>query len=163
MRMHRRELVVSSVLLCACGAALPPPSAPSPLLGGPLPNIARPTLDGTPLEAVDGRAVVVKFFAKYCEPCQRTLPAAQRLHLERQDVLFVGVAEDEHASDVVETVQRFGLTFPVIHDRSNVLAGRFRVRELPVTFVADRSGVVRWVGGPGQSETDLEQALSSVQ
>jgi hypothetical protein len=46
-------------------------------------------------------------------------------------------------------------------DRGNVLAGRFRVRDIPVTFVIDAEGVVRWIGGPEQDERDLERALSA--
>jgi thiol-disulfide isomerase/thioredoxin len=106
--------------------------------------------------------VVVEFFAKYCEPCQRTLPAAQQLHASRDDLLVIGVAEDEHPADVQEMIHRYGLTFPVVHDRANVLAGRFRVRELPVTFVADRTGTIRWVGSPDQGERDLERAVGSL-
>ena len=58
-------------------------------------------------------------------------------------------------------VQGYGLSFPVVHDRGNVLAGRFRVREMPVTFVVDGQGVVQWVGGPGQNEGDLAQAIAA--
>jgi hypothetical protein len=49
----------------------------------------------------------------------------------------------------------------VVLDRGNVLAGRFRVNEIPVTFVVDAEGTVQWVGGPSHSETDLERAVAS--
>jgi hypothetical protein len=50
----------------------------------------------------------------------------------------------------------------VIVDRGNVLAGKFRVRELPVVFVGDRQGKVVWVGGPAQKEDDLRAAIEAV-
>lgn len=105
---------------------------------------------------------MVKFFAKYCEPCTRTLPAAEQLHRKHPKVAFVGVSEDEYPSDAEELIASYGLSFPVIYDRGNVLAGRFRVTEMPATFVVDRAGIVRWVGGPGQSEDDLTAALAAV-
>ena len=74
-------------------------------------------------------------------------------------MLFVGVAEDEYQADVQEMITQFGLTFPVVHDRGNVLAGRFRVDELPITFVADAAGTIRWVGDGTTSESSLEAAI----
>jgi peroxiredoxin len=140
-----------------------PASAASPLAAKPLPDFQRRTLRGETIDtkAMRGRVVVVKFFAKYCEPCKRTLPAMQKLSRDRADVAFVGVAEDERASDVQEVVDSYGLSFPIVHDQGNVLSGRYRVTDMPVTFVADRQGVVRWVGGPGQSEDDLARAVAA--
>ena len=54
-----------------------------------------------------------------------------------------------------------GLSFPVVHDASNVLAGRFRVSSMPMTFVADATGMIRWVGAEGQTEGDLRQAVQA--
>lgn len=126
--------------------------------------VRRPTLAGGRVSTSDsgGRTIVVKFFAKYCEPCKRTLPAVQRLHRARSDVLFIGISEDERMSEAQEIVGLYGLTFPVVHDRSNVLAGKFRVNELPVTFVADRRGIIRYVMGPGHREQTLERVLDSI-
>lgn len=156
---------LSTVLLAGCVSRRPaPPSAPSPLLGKPLPKVRRPTLAGGRISTPDevGRTVVVKFFAKYCEPCTRTLPAVQRLHEQRGDVLFVGVSEDERRAEAIEIVGLYGLSFPIVHDRGNVLAGKFRVRELPVTFVADRRGIIRYVMGPGHGEEALERVIDSL-
>jgi hypothetical protein len=90
-----------------------------------------------------------------------TLPEAERIHHDHADVIFLGVDEDEGAEAAQALVARFGLTFPVVHDTSNVLSGRFRVATLPATFVADRSGVVQWVGGEGQTGDDLERAVAA--
>jgi peroxiredoxin len=164
LRFSRRVAPwLALVLLSGCAATLPP-SAPSPLLGQALPDFRRPTLAHGDLTAgqLRGRPVVVKFFAEYCEPCKRTLGAAQRLSLEHADVQFVGVSEDEYAATAERVVKHHGLTFPVVLDRGHVLQGRFRVREMPVTFLADASGVVRWVGGPAQTEEELADALAAI-
>jgi peroxiredoxin len=147
-------------VLCAC-AATPPPSAQSVMLDKPLPAFRRASISGSEvsLGPAPGHVVVVKFFAKYCEPCMRTLPEAQDLHERYRDVAMVGIAEDEHQSDVEEMVAKFGLSSPIVHDRGNVLAGRFRVSELPATFVVDAQGVVRWVANETHSAGDLENAI----
>lgn len=159
----RALLVVASLLLSlalGCAPSGPPPSAPSPILDASLPGFQRPTVNGEAVSTKEGgRVTVVKFFAKYCEPCKKTLPEAQRLSQSHPDVLFVGIAEDEYQSDVQAMITQFGLTFPVVHDRGNVLAGRFRVDELPITFVADAAGTIRWVGDGTTSESALEAAI----
>ncbi len=129
-----------------------------------MPSLGRQTLTGKRLDTsqLDGDLVVVKFFAKYCAPCQKTLPAAERLHRERENVVVIGVSEDETEAEAREQVETYGLTFRIVHDRGNAIAGRFRVSELPHTFVADRGRRVVWVGGPDQDESDLERAIDSL-
>jgi cytochrome c biogenesis protein CcmG/thiol:disulfide interchange protein DsbE len=144
-----------------CGPTTLPPSAHSELLGRPVPDFARPALDGARVDTVKlrGGTVVLKFFAEYCEPCKRTLPAAERLHHENPEVAFVGVSADDYAATARAVRKLYGLSFPIVHDAGRALQGRFRVTELPVTFVVDRAGMVRWVGGPAQSEEELAQAI----
>ena len=124
-----------------------PPSSPSALLDAPAPAFTRASLDGQPTGTEGPRAVtVVKFFARWCEPCKRTLPAAEALHRERPELRMIGISEDDHPTEARELVQTYGLTFPVVHDRENALAGRFGVRDLPAAVVIDARGIVRWVG-----------------
>jgi thiol-disulfide isomerase/thioredoxin len=163
--VRRFALVMSLAAGCGPRGGGPvPPSAESPLSQHVIPDFDRRALDGPKVDtkALRGKVVVVKFFAEYCEPCKRTLPAAQEMHEKYAGkVAFVGVSEDEQESTARRVVATYGLTFPVVLDRGNVLAGRFRVNEIPVTFVVDAQGTVRWVGGPSHSETDLERAVAS--
>lgn len=164
--VHVRTLVAAVVMVMLVGCASqapPPPSSPSPLHRSEIPDFDRRSLDGAPIDtkALRGRVVVVEFFAEYCQPCRRTLPKAESLHRRFDDVAFIGVSEDEREAQARGLVQAYGLSFPVVHDRANVLAGRFRVSQLPVTFVIDAAGIVQWVG-PATGEDDLERVLSSL-
>jgi cytochrome c biogenesis protein CcmG/thiol:disulfide interchange protein DsbE len=165
---HRRGPFAALATLAAlAGAACGPPafpvSASHPLLGAQLPEIRRQSLDGHTDDkgSLTGTPVLVKFFADYCQPCKETLPAAERVHEAYPDVMFVGVDEDESGETARDVARRYGLSFPVVHDASNVLAGRFRVSSMPMTFVADSSGVIRWIGAEGQTEQELRQAVQA--
>jgi thiol-disulfide isomerase/thioredoxin len=129
-----------------------------------MPSIRRATLDGRAFDtgAYRDRVLIVKFFAKYCAPCQKTLPATEALHRKRPDVVVIGISEDENTADARDQVRQHGLSFPVIQDAGNVLAGRFRVSEMPITFVGDYAGRVAWVGGPDQTEEALAQAIEAL-
>ncbi len=157
-------VVASLALTSACGQPNFPHSSAHPLLGRPSPELkARQLLDGSPLAAgaFAGRVVVVKFFADYCAPCKKTLPAVQALHQRFSDVAMIGVSEDESRDKAKKVVDQFSLTFPIIHDVSQVYSGRFRVAQMPTTFVIDKSGIVRWIGGADQTDDELTQAIEA--
>lgn len=158
-----RLLWALTLVACARVGTLPA-SHPSRLFEQPLPQFGRPTVQGPPFDnrAHAGRIVVVKFIATYCAPCLRTLPEVEALSRAHPDVVVVAVSEDDTAEEALELVRKYGLTFPVVHDTGNVLAGRFRVGVLPMTFVGDRQGRVAWIGGPEHGGEDLRQAVTTV-
>lgn len=164
MASRRLLAAVTVALTWSCGHPSYPQSAAHPLLGQPLPAIHhRTTLDGRPFDSaqLSGKPVLIKFFAEYCKPCKETLPAAERVHEAHPDVMFVGIDEDESVDAANALVQKYSLTFPVIHDDGNVLSGRFRVSTMPMTFVADGSGAIRWVGDETQTEDELTGAVEA--
>lgn len=106
-----------------------------------------------------GHVWAVEFFAEFCAPCQRRLPQAERLRAELPDVVLIGISADESYVQALNQVRRYGLEFPVVHDEQNILAGRFRVSELPAAIVVGKDGRIAWVGGPEQPEQALRQAV----
>lgn len=169
-RSHTAAVIYLALVMLACGvscggpAATMPPSSPSSLLDRPVPAFRRPTIQGGWFDtsAVAGQVMVVELFAQYCRPCQRRLPAAERLRASLPDVAFVGISLDETPAQAQAQVRRYRLGFPVVHDAGHVLAGRLRVAELPVALVVGREGHVCWVGGPGQPDDALRQAVLAV-
>ena len=158
-----------SALQAACAhqdssAPAAPPSSSSRLLDEPLPAFHRPTLQGGTFDssASPGHLLVIDFFAAYCRPCQRKLPELEALHRRQPGLSIVGVSLDETGDAARKSVTRHHLTFPVIHDTGNVLAGRLRVTELPISFVVDGNGRIRWVGGPDQPDDALARAVAAL-
>ncbi len=109
---------------------------------GAQPTFSLPNTTATQvaLEAVRGHAVVVHFFATWCEPCREELPALNRLAARAGGsvtVLAIAVA------DADRSVQRFFATtpvdFPILLDRDRAVAKAWNVATLPTTFVLDGS------------------------
>ncbi len=169
-RVRRSALALAAALfgggatLFACAAPGLPPSAPGPTLGRPLPDFTRRTVEGTPFasEGLRGKVVVVEFFAQYCEPCWRALPAVQKLAAGDPDLLVLGIGEDEYASETQSMARQLGLSFPVLHDAGNEFAARLRVGKIPATLVLDRNGLVRWQARPGDGLTELKRAVAAL-
>ncbi len=160
----RGALVGCVAALISCAGAQLPPSATGPALGRALPQFSRRTLAGAPIsaDALRGKIVVVEFFAQYCKPCWKALPQVQRLAAGDSELAVLGIGEDEFASDSQSMAQQLGLTFPVVHDAGNALAGQFRVRQIPATLVLDRAGVVRWQARPGDGVAELRRAVAAL-
>jgi cytochrome c biogenesis protein CcmG/thiol:disulfide interchange protein DsbE len=157
----------AAVAALACGhpsQEVAPPSSPSRLLGQASPLLRGQTLTGEPFDMFQaaGRVLVVEFFAAYCAPCRRALPRAEALHRRRPEVAVVGVSLDETPAQARDLALQYGLTFPVVHDGGHLLAGRFRVAELPASFVIDRAGRVAWAGAGEQPDDALLRAAESL-
>lgn len=147
---------------------MPPSTGASTLApkGGELkamPRIRGQALDGRSVDSDQhrGQILVVKFFATYCVPCKTSLPWFQAWSARHPEVLVLGVDTDDHASQAESMVRDHALTFPVLHDQGHTLAARFRVRAMPITFVIDGQGQVRWVGGSDAHEATLDAAVSA--
>lgn len=129
-------------------AALP---APRPLAsdwtGRPAPPLALPrlangvTLD---LESLRGRPVIVNFWASWCAPCVRELPALARFSAEHSgpgapQVLAVNVAED--AATIASFLAEQGVgNLTVLLDGDGRAGDDWGAGGLPMTFLIDPAG-----------------------
>ena len=156
-------LALASTLSLGCARSLPP-SLPSSLFSAPTPVFEREAVDGRRVssEELRGDIIVVEFFASYCAPCRRSLPALVKLAKRDPSLQVIAVGEDERRDLTINMAAEYGLTMPVIHDAGNVLAARFRIDGLPSTFVLDGDGALRWVGGADHDAATLARVVAAV-
>jgi peroxiredoxin len=126
-------------------------TAPQPAINHPAPDFTLTTLTGETfsLSAARGKPVVLNFWATWCGPCQRELPALQAAAERYSDrVLIIGVDQGEEAETVQKYVDQLGLTFPIPMDSEFAVSALYNVRGLPTTFFIDPDGVIRqvWLG-----------------
>jgi cytochrome c biogenesis protein CcmG, thiol:disulfide interchange protein DsbE len=125
-----------------------PPSA-----GQAAPDFTLGTVDGQALnlQSLKGQAVVLTFFATWCQPCGVELPMLQRIadddakaHGGKPRFAIVGVSRDDAGEESV--VKAFtgslGLRFPVGIDEGPI-ARAYRVDTLPTLVVIGADGIVR--------------------
>lgn len=93
------------------------------------------------LEQFRGRPVLVNFWASWCVPCRKEMPALQAAY-ERAGgrVAFVGVNEKDGASGAVDFQRSTGVRYPSGYDPQGTVGRRFGVRGLPTTVFVDASG-----------------------
>ncbi len=105
-------------------------------------------LDGRRASAAvrPGEVVVLNFWATWCRPCLRELPALARLHREiaPRGGRVVAVSIDAERRNVERFTRAHDLDLPVAHDGPSGLARRLDLRAVPLTLVLDRSGTLAW-------------------
>jgi len=102
------------------------------------------------LSSLSGRVVLVNFWATWCEPCEREMPAMERLYqaLPRADFELVAIAIDDKEEDVRAFQERYRLSFPILLDLDQAIYGSYQTMGVPESLLVDREGriVERYVG-----------------
>lgn len=164
-------------------AALPPPvdntepagrasrvfALPQPLEDMPAaPGLAATDLDGRAWSAgeLQGRVVLLNFWATWCPPCVEELPSLQRLHEGLThpdfDVISVDVAEDHATVSQFLERNRMQLGYPVLLDPAGDTVQQWRLTGFPTSFLIDRQGRLRY-GLIGAIEWDGDEVVELIE
>jgi thiol-disulfide isomerase/thioredoxin len=105
-----------------------------------------------------GKLVFLNFWATWCVPCRREMPAMERLHraYRGRGLTVVAVNFKESPREVKPFMEQMGLTFPAALDPDGAVTRSFGVRALPVTYLVDRDGKILWKA-QGRREWDSPQ------
>lgn len=108
------------------------------------------------LAAFRGKVVLLDFWASWCAPCLKSLPAYSELRdaLPRADFEVLAISVDESAADAQRFVAAHALSFPVAWANPE-LPGRWGVETMPSAYLIDREGIVRAVHH-GYQSADLD-------
>ncbi|MCL4489153.1 MAG: TlpA family protein disulfide reductase [Chloroflexi bacterium] len=117
-------------------------------------NLKSLTGDQIVLSQLQGRPVIVNFWATWCGPCREEFPTLVRKYkqYQNQGLVIIGVNyQDENSDDGVRTFMRNTLVnFPIVRDQDGRVGEMYRISGLPTSIFIDRKGIVRdiIVGGP---------------
>ncbi len=112
---------------------------------GVAPPITAQTLDNQAfeLQSLRGQPVLVHFWATWCPICELEQSSIEAL---ATDYPFISVAmRSGSANEVSAYLLQQEVAYPVVNDPDGVLAERYGVSAVPVTFVLDGNGRVRFV------------------
>lgn len=123
-------------------------------LGEVAPARTMPNLEGGGEGSLDdyrGKWVLVNFWASWCLPCRDEAPELeqfQRTH-RGQNFTVVGIDTQDLSGDGREFVDKYGLSYPQLHDGNGAAAKDFGTTGVPENFLIDPRGKVRLlVRGP---------------
>ena len=123
-------------------------------------KLQAPDGSATTLDAYRGKYVLVNFWASWCGPCRGETPDLQRLYTSHSGatpgLVVLGVNQQEDAGTASGFLKEFGLTYPVVLDRSGSVSQAYRASSgLPISFLVDPSGVIQQIYRGRISTDDL--------
>ena len=128
-------------------------------------------INSTPLtlKSLNGKVVLVDFWAFDCAPCIEAMPHIRELYrkYESKGLVIVGVhvprtGDEKNVTKLRDAVKRMEIHFPVVTDNPQKIWSDYRCDLWPTVFVIDRNGAIRYShGGVGRYE-DLEGSIQTL-
>jgi len=124
----------------------------------PAPDFELLTLEGDTVQLSDlrGKVVILDFWATWCMPCVASFPGMQKavkLYADdpKVEFLFISLDEREVKDKIKNLIYDKGYDFKILMDPNNITAPAYSVHGIPVKFVIDPEGVIRFRKGSFQN------------
>ncbi|MBL4697931.1 MAG: TlpA family protein disulfide reductase [Phycisphaerales bacterium] len=99
---------------------------------------------------LEGKVIVLDFWATWCGPCKRASPTLDKLQKEfegKLEVLAIG-GQSEDISKVRNYARSHRVAYSHLFDKKQSIYRQLEIRAIPHTIVMSTDGVIRWQGNP---------------
>lgn len=97
------------------------------------------------LEAYRGNVVYLDFWASWCAPCRKAMPALNQLYNELKsqgfEVVAINVGED--SSDAMRFLDQYPVDYPVIFDSFASCPEVYGLKGMPTSYLIDQKGIIQ--------------------
>jgi len=107
------------------------------------PAITGTTLTGKPFALSDyaGTPMVLNFWASWCGPCRREIPAFAAFAKAHPEVQVIGINYQDTIDDAKAFARQTGATWPSVID-DGAIGKAYQVPGLPATYLIDAQGQI---------------------
>jgi len=133
-------------------------------VGFPAPDFTVKDADGgdLSLSSLQGKIVVLDFWASWCGPCRDELPHVEQVAKDYADrgVVVIGIDRDRNEGAFTGAVSYFGLTYRQVFDGADgEVSSLYRVSGIPMSYLIDREGIIR---GKSLRGDDLKKGIDQL-
>ena len=118
--------------------------------GDKAPDFAAPNLSGAgnvELSKYRGKVVYLDFWASWCGPCLKAVPAIEEMRSEfpADHFQIVAVNLDQKKKKAMRFLKKNPVGYPSASDPAGRLPEQFGLETMPTSYLIDRDGVIRYV------------------
>ena len=101
------------------------------------------------LSELQGKKVVLNFWATWCPPCKAEMPHMQDYYEQyalKDNVEIIGVNltySNETVKRVQQFVESYKLTFPIVLEHTKEVSKQYEILTIPSTFMIDTEGKIQ--------------------
>jgi peroxiredoxin len=154
--MKKAVSVLVVLFMCVAGFA-------QPSVGEKASEISLPDTEGSnlSLSSLQGKVVLIDFWASWCGPCRRSEPELKKLYEKYQSKGFeiYGISVDEDKFAWKTAIKQDKINWLHVNDDKGVVAGKWNVMYIPNTYLLDKTGKVVAVNPSHQQLDELIQKL----
>lgn len=134
--------------------------------GGPAPQFKLMDLEGNERSLADwkGKAIVINFWATYCEPCREEMPDLQKQYEKwaSSDVIVLGVNAGESKLKAQNFVNQAKVTFPILLDSDEKVRKQYGITQYPSTVFVKQDGTIDQIKVGIMDEPFIEHSVSKL-
>ncbi|UQZ36083.1 TlpA family protein disulfide reductase [Paenibacillus sp. PK3_47] len=108
------------------------------------------------------KALMLNFWASWCDPCKQEAPELNRMALKYKDVLDVygiNVTSQDYKPNAERFIKKYMLAFPVMFDVKGEVFDKYNGAVFPTNVLIDKNGVVSEVILGVLTPEELEQKI----
>ena len=137
-----------------------------PLYGQPAPEIDLATFAGErmTLSSLQGRPVLINFWATWCGPCREEFPLMVETYADYADegLEILGILHDDTVEGGRAFAEDQGATWPMLHDAEDEAWEAYMGLGKPTSFFVDADGVVQAFSLGPFNEEGLQRQLATI-
>jgi len=126
-------------------------------------NIVTSDNERITLASLRGKVVLLDFWATWCQPCVKAVPALKKLQQAHTGdrLVILSISSDQDDGAWRRFTVKNGMTWPQYWDRTSAFPGHFEIANVPTYVLIDGEGIERFrvTGVPFQESRALSDAI----
>jgi thiol-disulfide isomerase/thioredoxin len=121
--------------------------------------------------SLDGKVVIVDFWASWCEPCKKSFPIYNELYTKyaknkagKFQFVILGINVDDEKKSGEDFLKSTPVKFPTVYDEGKKLINKAGISTMPTAYIVDKKGKIHEIhkGFRDGDEKEMEKLIQKL-